>query len=152
VARPTDGRIEERYQGLGARVIVPGSTTAWDVSMIEFVLGAHRLIPPHAHRSEDEISYVLEGEVGFRVGDQTTLATPGTVVYKPRGVSHTFWNASDRGVRLLEIIVPAGMEASFRVTPDPGDAGAPARESNVHSDEWVAHLKERYGLKLLGED
>ena len=38
------------------------------------------------------------------------------------------------------------MERSFfgLTTPE-------GRAPNVHSDEWVAALKARYGLKLLGE-
>lgn len=151
VARPTDGRIEERYPGLGARIVIPGDATGWDVAMIEFTLSPRRLIPPHSHVSEDEISYVLEGELGYRIGDETFAVTPGTSVYKPRGVFHTFWNATDRDVRLLEIIVPAGLETSFRTAAVPGDAAALSRQNTVHSDEWVQELKERFGLKLLGE-
>lgn len=151
VARQTDGRIEERYPGLGARVVVPGDATGWDVAMIEFVLGPRRLVPPHAHVSEDEISYVLEGEIGFRVGENELTAGPGTAVYKPRGVLHTFWNLSDVDVRLLEIVVPAGLEVSFRIAPLPGEAAAPVRRPNIHSDEWVPDLVRRFGLRLIGE-
>lgn len=153
VGRPGEGELEERHRGLRARILLPGGTTGWDVSVIEFVLASHRLVPPHSHVSEDEVSYVLEGEVAFRIGDDTFTATPGTAVYKPRGIFHTFWNATDRTVRLLEIIVPAGLESSFYMPGRevPGAAAAPRRQNNVHSDEWVPELRERFGLRLLGE-
>lgn len=153
VTTAADGEVEERHAGLGARIVVPGEVTGWDLAVIEFHLGPRRLVPPHSHVSEDELSYILEGEVSFRVGDRTFTASPGTHVYKPRGVFHTFWNATDRSARLLEIIVPAGLEASFRMPGREGDVAgaAPPRQSAVHSDEWVPELKKRFGLKLLGE-
>jgi len=67
-------------------------------------------------------------------------------VNKQRGVFHTFWNAADRPARILEVIVPAGLENFFRGTPDRS-----GREPNIHSDEWVPELRERYGLTLVGE-
>lgn len=132
--------------GLDAEVKVGGERTSGRVAVVEFMLGPRRLVPPHKHVSEDEISYVLEGEVTFRVGDLIVAARPGTCVNKPRGVFHTFWNATDRPVRLLEIIVPAGLENHFRGMPNTS-----GRALNVHSDDWVPELRERYGLTLVGE-
>jgi mannose-6-phosphate isomerase-like protein (cupin superfamily) len=37
-------------------------------------------------------------------------AEPGDVVAKPRGQWHTFWNAGDSTLRILEIITPGGVE------------------------------------------
>jgi hypothetical protein len=39
---------------------------------------------------------------------------PGDLVFKPRGVAHTFWNDGDEPARLLELISPAGFENYFR--------------------------------------
>lgn len=154
---PGDGETAERYAGLFVRFAVPGHVTGGELSIVEFGLGPRRLVPPHAHVSEDELSYVLEGDVGFRVGDETIAASPGTYVYKPKGIFHTFWNASDRVARILEIIFPAGLEESFRLSSDSAARGATARTDGggrrpaVHSDEWVPELKERFGLTLVGE-
>ena len=41
-------------------------------------------------------------------------------VFKPRGQWHTFWNAGDTPVRLLEIISPGGLEKLFRNLGEPG--------------------------------
>jgi uncharacterized cupin superfamily protein len=134
------------HVGLDVEVKLGGERTSGRVAVLEFVLGPHRLVPPHKHVSEDEVSYVLEGEVTFRVGDLIVAGRPGTCVNKPRGLFHTFWNPTDRPARILEIIVPAGLENSFRGTPDTS-----GRAPNVHSDEWVPELRERYGLSLVGE-
>lgn len=132
--------------GLDVLVKLGGERTFGRIAIVEFTLGPRRLVPPHKHVSEDEISYVLDGEVTFRVGDVIVAGRPGTCVNKPRGVFHTFWNAADRPARILEVIVPAGLENSFRGTPDRS-----GREPNIHSDEWVPELRERYGLTLVGE-
>lgn len=69
--------------------------------------------PMHAHIREEEFSILLEGQIGFRIGEEEAVAGPGTVVVKLRGILHTFWNAGDQPARLLEIISPAGFEAHF---------------------------------------
>ncbi|MGH2450768.1 MAG: cupin domain-containing protein [Candidatus Limnocylindria bacterium] len=146
VVRPGEGEILS-FPGFGVQFKVPSEITGGQLSIIELPLKPRRLVPPHTHLSEDELSYVLEGEIGFRVGDDTLTAGPGTYVYKPKGLLHTFWNASDRLARVLEIIFPGGFEDSFR----PGAPPQPGRRANIHDDTWVPELKERYKLKLLGE-
>jgi mannose-6-phosphate isomerase-like protein (cupin superfamily) len=48
--------------------------------------------PAHVHPGMEERWRVLEGEVGFRIGDEELMAGPGdTVIAKP-GVPHVNWN------------------------------------------------------------
>jgi hypothetical protein len=65
------------------------------------------------------------------LGSDVVHAEPGDLVYKPRDVWHTFWNATDRPARLLEIISPAGFEELFvelndLLETDPENIGAAA--------------------------
>jgi quercetin dioxygenase-like cupin family protein len=149
--------------GLGVVFKVFGEDTGGALSIVEHPMAPRRLVPPHAHRAEDELSYVLEGTFGVRIGDLVAEAGPGSYVYKPKGVLHTFWNPTDRPARLIEIIVPAGFERFFAALGDL-DPSAGTPEDRQHqrealgedyglsfSPEWVAELKARYGLKLLGE-
>jgi hypothetical protein len=57
---------------------------------------------------------VLEGRVGLQLGAEELEAGPGDLVFKPRHIPHTFWNAGDEPARLLELISPAGFEHYFR--------------------------------------
>ena len=66
------------------------------------------------HAREDEYSFVLEGRVSVRLGDDEHVAEVGDLVFKPRGQWHTFWNAEDEPARLLELISPGGLEELFR--------------------------------------
>ncbi len=89
----------------------------------------------------DEYSFILEGQWGFWQGGDVAFAGPGDLVYKPRDVWHTFWNATDRPGRLLEIISPAGFDQFFvelaaLVTSGPVDGDA------------VAALNAAYGLQV----
>ena len=77
-----------RWPGSTSKFEIPGEATDGAFGILEFTLGPHRLIPPHTHIAEDKVAYVLEGDVGFRVGDEIFTATPGTYVQKPRGIAH----------------------------------------------------------------
>lgn len=62
--------------------------------------------PLHVHRSEDEAWYVLEGALGFRLGNETTEVAAGSGILAPRGTPHTFWNAADGRTRYLIVMAP----------------------------------------------
>jgi quercetin dioxygenase-like cupin family protein len=68
---------------------------------------------PHIHHREDETFYVLEGEITFSIGDRTIKATPGTMVFAPRDVVHSFTIDSEQ-VRILVMSTPAGVEDFFK--------------------------------------
>jgi mannose-6-phosphate isomerase-like protein (cupin superfamily) len=79
----------------------------------EFVLvewtaevGPHWIAPLHVHHGDDEAWYVLEGELGFRLGDEELVVGAGSAVLAPRGTPHTFWNAGDVEARYLLVMTP----------------------------------------------
>src|SRR4051812_42249908 len=98
--------------GVGVDFKIPAAMTGGALSIVEHPLEPGRLIPPHIHYREDELSYVLRGEIGVRIGDRDYTAGPGSYVFKPRGIAHTFWNAGPEPAHLLEVIWPAGSSAS----------------------------------------
>jgi len=147
--------------GFGVLFKIFGSETGEALAVVEHPIDPRRLVPPHTHADVDEYSYILEGEIGARIGDRVISASKGTYVLKPRGIMHTFWNATDRPARLLEILSPAKFERFFEEMGDlmkkggpdlPQQLGARAAVHNtIMSMDWVAELKSAYGLKLLGE-
>ena len=83
------------------------------------------IAPLHIHHAEDEAWYVLEGTLGFRLGDGQIEAPAGAAVLVPRGVAHTFWNAAPEPARYLLVMGPTThrlVEALHR--PQPGDMDA----------------------------
>ena len=126
--------------GLGVIFRLGGQATGGKFSVVEHPIEPGTLVPPHTHSREDEYSYVLEGEVGVKVGDQEFLGTVGDIIVKPRGVSHTFWNPGSQPARLLEIIAPAGFESYFEEMPRVLNAGGPP------DLQQVASIAEKYGM------
>ena len=142
---------------LGAALMLGGDQTGGQLSLLEHPLGPRALGSPlHTHRDEDEYSVVLEGVVGVQIGQQLIEATPGTVLVKPRGVPHAFWNPGDQPARLLEIISPAGFERYFADladimsgpgSPDPGRLAALAGRYGLDVDlASIPRLAAAYGL------
>lgn len=66
----------------------------------------------HLHYHDDEGFYVLEGNVTFYVGEETYQAGPGTFVFLPHGVPHSYTFETD-AVRMLAIVAPGGLERHF---------------------------------------
>jgi mannose-6-phosphate isomerase-like protein (cupin superfamily) len=64
----------------------------------------------HVHAEEDDVFYVLDGELTFLLDDGEVAAPTGTFVLVPPGVNHTFRNALDRPTRVLNIHTPAGFD------------------------------------------
>jgi quercetin dioxygenase-like cupin family protein len=144
--------------GLGVRFLLGGEQTGGRFSLVEHPLRPRALgSPVHTHRDEDEYSYVLEGRVGVQIGDEVSVAGPGALIVKPRGVPHAFWNAGDAPARLLEVISPAGFEAYFAAlapllppgTAQPDGAAIAAVRDRYHLEAdpaSVPQLTERHGL------
>jgi quercetin dioxygenase-like cupin family protein len=61
---------------------------------------------PHVHATEDEMFYVLGGEVTFRCGGETFDVGVGGFVFLPRGIEHEYTIRSDGLVRLLVMTSP----------------------------------------------
>jgi len=141
VIRPDEGQ-SVWLGGVGVEFKIPGELTGGAFSVVEHPLEPGRLIPPHIHHREDELSYVLAGRIGVRIGDDEYDAGPGTYVWKPRGVPHTFWNPGPEAARLLEIISPAGFEHFFN---ELGEQMAAAKAVSVAELPDLAELGARYG-------
>ena len=125
--------------------MVGGGKTQDNFALVEYPIGPRALAAPmHTHRYEDEYTYVLEGEVGVQVGEEVLLASPGDLVFKPRGVAHAFWNPADEPARALEIISPAGFERYFA---ELAPLFPPANQGPL-DEEAVRGVREKYGLEM----
>ncbi|MEV0119568.1 cupin domain-containing protein [Streptomyces sp. NPDC050844] len=112
---PQDGELYEPAQACGDRFLIDSREQGGRFALVEHRLPPKVLAAPvHKHTREDEFSFILEGSVGARFGDEEVVAGPGSLVFKPRDEWHTFWNAGDTPARLLEIISPGGLEELFR--------------------------------------
>jgi quercetin dioxygenase-like cupin family protein len=106
----------ERLSVMGDRqtIKLDGSHTGGAFALIEQNNEPGTSMPEHFHTQEDEIFYVLEGEMEFTVSKEKIVATAGTTVFLPRGVTHSF-KVGGTGARSLVMLQPAGTEKMFRV-------------------------------------
>lgn len=82
--------------------------------------------PPHIHHNEDELFIILEGSFKFLGNDGWSGPVgPGTVVYTPRGVRHTFQNAGTEVGRHWVLATPSGFERFFGQCAEVFAAGQP---------------------------
>jgi quercetin dioxygenase-like cupin family protein len=82
------------------------------LAFVEYTTRAGEEPPEHTHETEDEIFYVLKGDIAFRCGDETFEVTDGGFVFLPRGIEHGYRIQNKGDVRLLVITSPAGEHAS----------------------------------------
>jgi uncharacterized cupin superfamily protein len=145
-----------RFGDLAFRTVVASGFSS-AVSLFEVELGPGCLSGPlHVHAYEDGISYVLEGELSFQVGDSLFRASPGERVALPRGVPHTFWNAGRDPARALDVVTPGGLEHYYEELAhvagalDVMDRLAAMEERFGVTMDWdsVPELLERHGLRM----
>jgi mannose-6-phosphate isomerase-like protein (cupin superfamily) len=109
-------------------VLIPGEQTHNAYSVLEAFIVPGGGTPLHIHHREDELFYVLEGDVTLFAGEQTTRARAGACVHVPAGSVHNFRNEGDGPARLLITYTPAGFENYFSKAGTPtthGDQTAP---------------------------
>jgi len=151
VLRAGDG---EALWSVGALLLVKadGERTDGAYTLVDHTAPAGYETPYHCHHREDELCYVLDGELDclygadgeneIRVGQHDTVALP-------RGVPHGFRVAGEAPCRMLVCVAPAGLEEFFRevgrpavrlTTPPPGSMDPAA----------LAEAAADYDLEILG--
>ena len=141
---------------------VEAGDSGGSITIEEWGLPPGRMIPPHTHDREDEYMFVLEGEVTCFVGGEVLAAPIGSLVLKPRGVPHAFYNAGAETFRVLEVLTPGGMEGYFdeyerivaRLASGEIDAGEHrraraelgARYGITWHDDRIPEVRTRFGI------
>jgi len=138
---PAEGKAID-LGSVGVRFLAYGEETGGGFSLVEHPIPPRTLVAPlHRHTREDEYSFVLEGRMGARLGDDVLHAEAGDLAFKPREQWHTFWNPDDAPCRILEIISPGGFEHFF-------EEMAEALGSPDFSPMALAEIGARYGTEM----
>lgn len=110
------------------------------ISVQEWTVEPHFLgAPPHRHEREDEVFYVLAGEVTVMEEDSVATVAAGSTVVLPRGRLHGFWNAGDVPARMLVILTPGRLESYF------DDAAQFAQANDLAG---VMQVSQQYGMEF----
>jgi mannose-6-phosphate isomerase-like protein (cupin superfamily) len=126
------------------RVLLHGEESDAQISIVENTVPAGWPGPPLHHHDFDETFYVLEGELTFQLGDRLATATPGELVFAPRGSHHTLANQGVAEARYLLMCTPGGFERHFaRVQAE--QAGADPRPWALQEIPKVVRVGPRIG-------
>src|SRR5437762_2124043 len=138
------------YTGWLLTFLATGEETRGQFALMEQVGRKGNVPPRHIHHREDETFYVIEGEMTFVVGDQTITATPGTMVFAPRDIAHSFTIDSEH-VRLLVMVAPAGAEEFFKEcsVPAPSMTLPPPTETPYSEIQKMMALAPSYGFEFV---
>ncbi|QIE57468.1 cupin domain-containing protein [Pikeienuella piscinae] len=67
-----------------------------------------QFVPVHIHPTQDEFILVQEGELELKLDGVWSRAGAGDLVRMPKGVPHGYFNKSDKPVKVLFWVSPAG--------------------------------------------
>ena len=98
--------------------------------------------PRHRHRNEDEIVYVLDGELTYYLDGREHRARAGSCLALPRGGEHGFV-VEMQEAQLLTLVLPAGLEGYCLELDEAG------REDGVTVERLVT-VAGRYGVEITG--
>jgi quercetin dioxygenase-like cupin family protein len=130
--------------------LVPAEATDGKLSVFQATMPEGFSPPRHIHTREDEIFLVREGEAWFDVDGERQLAGPGTSVYMPRGVPHTF-RVKSPVARMLGIMTPGAFEQLFRNLSFPAAERTLPEPGTVPFDVSAVMAEQiRLGTQVVG--
>jgi mannose-6-phosphate isomerase-like protein (cupin superfamily) len=93
---------------------------------------------PHRHQQTIDSFWILEGTLRMRLGDEESDAGPGSYAVAPPGTVHTFSNPGSEPVRMLNLMIPGGLEEYLR------EVHAALRPGEAADPEVMARIAARY--------
>ncbi len=133
-------------------ILAEAETTGGAYTLFEISSPVGAVIPPHRHTREDEIIFMLGGELEITLNDVVSVAKPGDHFFMPRGNVHTFKVISPTPVRTLVMFTPGGLEGAYKQIGRPAQRlelpptpPAPTPEQR----ERVAQIFAEYGYYIL---
>ena len=149
--RKDDGEARWWFGAL-AVIKATAADTGGQISIVEVTEHPGAEAPLHVHHRDDEVFWILDGEVTFEVGDQVIEASAGDYVFGPREIPHRF-TVGERGCRMLFIMVPGGFEDLVRATSEPAPSRAlpptPEEEPSAEEMERMRAIVKELGYELL---
>jgi quercetin dioxygenase-like cupin family protein len=141
-----DGRTPAPLNIVGEETLVKVSSDDSDGTLAFVPLVAPPMSGPprHVHSREDELFYVLEGELVFELDGERHTVRTGDTVYLRRGVVHTYQNFSSSDARLLIVTTPGNFCNLFVELSAATPPGA------LPPFDLIDAIATKYGITTLG--
>lgn len=141
----TEGEIRW-YNGVQVRFLINPEDTGGDFALAEMTALAGTEPPPHIHQNEDETFLLHEGEMRFSVGERVIEAKPGTVVFAPRGIRHSFKIVTP-AARFNLLVTPGNFVNFFReMSTETPEGGIIAPPTPARFKAIAQHLERQYSV------
>lgn len=144
------------YKGILVSQIagVADNNGAFDIMVAKMKRGTEP--PPHVHSREDEIFYVLEGEMKVYVDGEVFPVTAGDFMFLPRQKPHAFLVESEQ-IHVVAFLTPGGF------TDAVNKMNVPAERMEIPADKDVVtyanadltetmKIFEKYEVRMLTPD
>jgi len=132
--------------GLGS-VCLSGIDTGGAYCLLEVSLAPGMAVPRHTHTREDEVYFVLAGELEVTLAEKTFVLRPGDTLLAPRDIPHELRNSGNMTNHYLLVFSPSGFEEFIMATavPAPDNAVAPTEPPAI-AVQNVHELAADYGI------
>jgi Uncharacterized conserved protein, contains double-stranded beta-helix domain len=146
VISASEGRTAAPLNIVGEETLVKVSADDSEKTLAFFHLVAPPMSGPprHVHTREDELFYVLEGELVFELDGERHTARTGDTVYLRRGVVHAYQNFTDSTARLLIATTPGEFCGFFE------DLSAATPPGALPEPERLNDIATKFGITMLG--
>lgn len=116
VIGPEEAHVSVSPMGVGTAFIVGSvSTGASQLFLARATLPPGHETPEHLHEVDEEVVYVLEGELTAVLDDEEHVVGPGGTVFVPPGTWMALANRTDRPVMILGTLGRGELEQCYRV-------------------------------------
>ncbi len=132
---PGAGELIQFGNGSSAEIAVGGAESAGAYAVVRYHVFPGDEPPLHTHSREDEMVYVVDGEITAVVGESAIDVGPGAFAALPQGVPHTI-RVNSESATLLLTLVPAGLERFF----------VPASEADSDPAKFGISINEPAGV------
>lgn len=149
IVRDTDDGTASWFLNSLVTTRVTGDDTDGAFAVLEHLLPPEYETPYHVHQNEDEISYLLEGEITLHTERGTLTASSGQTLLAPREQPHGFRVTSADPARRLVFLTPAGYEAFFHEVGSPAETRT-LPEPSEPDQERLASIAAEYDIEILG--
>lgn len=141
---PLDEDAAKYFLGVRSWLRAAAAETGGSMGILEQALPSGFASPYHIHHAEDELWYVLEGEVRFVSGSTSSAIGKGGLAFLPRDVPHGFQVVSEAEARMLCVTTPAGFEGFVEELSEPAPPTGPPDMAKLIA------AAQRHGLEILG--
>ncbi len=137
----------ENKGGMDIRVWMRSGMTNNLFSSVECAVAPKLMGPaPHHHLELDEMMYVIEGTASVLIGDEVVEVQAGGWHLRPRLITHTFWNASEKPLRFMDMYFNQPFEEYLErvfheLTPENGYP-----DGSEKKNKEISILAKKFGL------